>query len=137
MSAVSRPNTSDPGGGSRYRPTPAPPGGGEDRPASATDREVPRWPPAHPASHPQPKPPPGLAAEPDGPPNPGDPLAQLPELLKVREAAAILRVGRNQLYAAVARGEVPAIRIGRTIRIPKAALLTTSPEPPASAAPPQ
>jgi excisionase family DNA binding protein len=37
--------------------------------------------------------------------------------------AAILRVGRNQLYQAVGRGEVGAVRIGRSIRIPKQALL--------------
>jgi excisionase family DNA binding protein len=44
-------------------------------------------------------------------------------VLTVREAAAILRVGRNQLYQAVGRGELSAIRIGRSIRIPKTALL--------------
>jgi excisionase family DNA binding protein len=50
-------------------------------------------------------------------------LATLSEVLTVREAAAILRVGRNQLYQAVARGQLGAIRIGRSIRIPKHALL--------------
>jgi excisionase family DNA binding protein len=50
-------------------------------------------------------------------------LATLPEVLTVSEAAAILRVGRNQLYQAVGRGELRAIRIGRSIRIPKHALL--------------
>jgi len=50
-------------------------------------------------------------------------LDWLPDVLKVREAAAVLRIGRNQLYEAVARGELRAIRIGRTIRIPKQALL--------------
>ena len=50
-------------------------------------------------------------------------LATLPEVLTVREAAAILRVGRNQLYQAIARGELAAVRIGRSIRIPKQALL--------------
>jgi excisionase family DNA binding protein len=52
-------------------------------------------------------------------------------MLTVKEVAAILRVGRNQLYEAVARGEVRAVRIGRTIRIPKTALvdlLTASPD---------
>jgi excisionase family DNA binding protein len=49
--------------------------------------------------------------------------ATLPEVLTAREAAAILRVGRNQLYQAVGRGEVGAVRIGRSIRIPKQALL--------------
>jgi excisionase family DNA binding protein len=50
-------------------------------------------------------------------------LAPLPEVLTAREAAAILRVGRNQLYQAVARGQLGAVRIGRSIRIPKQALL--------------
>jgi excisionase family DNA binding protein len=50
-------------------------------------------------------------------------LATLPEVLTVCEAAAILRVGRNQLYQAVARGQLGAVRIGRSIRIPKQALL--------------
>jgi excisionase family DNA binding protein len=50
-------------------------------------------------------------------------LAMLPEVLTAREAAAILRVGRNQLYQAVAHGELGAVRIGRSIRIPKHALL--------------
>jgi excisionase family DNA binding protein len=35
----------------------------------------------------------------------------------------VLRVGRNQLYQAVTRGELGAVRIGRSIRIPKHALL--------------
>jgi excisionase family DNA binding protein len=57
-------------------------------------------------------------------------------MLKVKEVAGILRVGRNQLYEAVARGEIPAVRIGRTIRIPKAALLQLLAGPPATAASP-
>ena len=61
-------------------------------------------------------------------------LATLPEVLTVREAAAILRIGRNQLYQAVARGELDAVRIGRSIRIPKHALLDllTAASPPTS-----
>ena len=62
-------------------------------------------------------------------------LATLPEELTAREAAAILRVGRNQLYQAVGRGELGAVRIGRSIRIPKQALLdllTAASAPPAS-----
>jgi excisionase family DNA binding protein len=50
-------------------------------------------------------------------------LARLPEVLTVREAAAVLRIGRNQLYQAVERGQLRAVRIGRSIRIPKQALL--------------
>jgi excisionase family DNA binding protein len=50
-------------------------------------------------------------------------LATVPEVLTAREAAAILRVGRNQLYQAIGRGQLRAVRIGRSIRIPKQALL--------------
>ena len=50
-------------------------------------------------------------------------LAVLPEVLTVREAATILRIGRNQLYQAVACGQLGALRIGRSIRIPRQALL--------------
>jgi excisionase family DNA binding protein len=61
-------------------------------------------------------------------------------VLKVKEAAAILRVGRNQLYQAVARGDLHAVRIGRTIRIPRTALLdllSISPATPSSTASPR
>jgi excisionase family DNA binding protein len=138
MSASSRQNTSAPESESRYRPTPTAAGGGGGRPTSAaTGRKAPQWPPTDPTGHPQPHiPTPPPASEPGGQPGPGGPLDQLPQVLKVREAAAILRVGRNQLYQAIARGEVPAVRIGRTIRIPTAALadlLTTSSEPAAPA----
>jgi excisionase family DNA binding protein len=59
----------------------------------------------------------------------------LPEVLTAREAAAILRVGRNQLSQAVSRGELGAIRIGRSIRVPRQALLAllaAASPPPAS-----
>ena len=142
MSGPSRQNTPDPGAGTRYRRTPAAPGGGPDQPtpATTTEREVPRCPPADPTGHPQPQPPPSPPAEPGGQPDPRDPLELLPEVLTVREVAAVLRIGRNQLYEAVARGEVRAVRIGRTIRIPKTtllALLTAPPDPRAPAASPK
>jgi excisionase family DNA binding protein len=40
----------------------------------------------------------------------------------VPEAGAKLRLSRNAAYAAAARGEIPAIRIGGLLRVPKAAL---------------
>lgn len=43
-------------------------------------------------------------------------------LLTVREAAALLRISRNLAYELVTRGEIPAIRLGRVIRVPRAAL---------------
>ena len=43
-------------------------------------------------------------------------------LLTVPEAARLLRIGRNLAYGLVARGEIPAVRFGRTIRVPRTAL---------------
>lgn len=37
--------------------------------------------------------------------------------VSVPEAARILGIGRGQMYQAVARGEIPSIRLGRTIKI--------------------
>lgn len=34
----------------------------------------------------------------------------------------ILGIGRNQVYAAAANGEIPTIRIGKRILVPRAAL---------------
>jgi excisionase family DNA binding protein len=111
--------------GSRYRPAPA----ADDR----TDRPLSAAPPPAQESPWPPAPDPGDRPQSHPPTSPGDPvglvdsstsaLATLPEVLTAREAAAILRVGRNQLYQAVARGELGAIRIGRSIRIPRHALL--------------
>lgn len=43
-------------------------------------------------------------------------------VLTVPEAGAKLGIGRNSAYAAAARGEIPTIRIGGLLRVPKAAL---------------
>jgi excisionase family DNA binding protein len=40
----------------------------------------------------------------------------------VEEAGARLGLGRNASYDAVARGDIPSLRIGRLIRVPKVAL---------------
>ena len=126
---MSPPTWEDPphlGAGSRYGPTPAAPDGRADRPPPATApraREQP-WPPTAKPGHRSSSQP---TSSPIAPIDLADPstsaMAALPEVLTAREAAAILRVGRNQLYQAVARGEVGAVRIGRSIRIPKQALL--------------
>ena len=42
--------------------------------------------------------------------------------LDVDEAAKILGLSRNAAYSAVAAGQLPAIRLGRRIVIPRAAL---------------
>jgi excisionase family DNA binding protein len=125
-------NTSHLGAGSRYGPTPAADSRADrPRPATAPGAQEQQW---------RPTPDPGD----DSPTSPSVPLdlagssasalATLPEVLTAREAAAILRVGRNQLYQAVGRGELGAVRIGRSIRIPKQALLdllTAASSPPA------
>jgi excisionase family DNA binding protein len=125
MSPSTREDTPHLGAGSRYGPTPAAADGRADRPppATAPPAQEHQWPPtpdpgARPHAHPSTSPttPLDLAGSISA-------LAALPEVLTAREAAAILRVGRNQLYQAVGRGELSAIRIGRSIRIPKQALL--------------
>ena len=43
--------------------------------------------------------------------------------LTVPEAAKALGISRGQAYQAVQQGEIPVIRIGRRLLVPKAALL--------------
>ena len=43
-------------------------------------------------------------------------------VMTVREAAEVLGIGLNSAYEAIGRGEIPHIRIGRSIRVPRAAL---------------
>jgi excisionase family DNA binding protein len=42
-----------------------------------------------------------------------------PVVLTVEEAAALLRVSRGAAYQAVRCGDIPSVRIGRTIRVPR------------------
>jgi excisionase family DNA binding protein len=49
-------------------------------------------------------------------------LRDFGETLTPVELARVLGVGRNGAYQAVSRGEVPSIRVGRRILIPRAAL---------------
>jgi excisionase family DNA binding protein len=125
MSPPTRENTPHLDAGSRYGPTPAAADGRADRPppAVAPHAQEHQWPPTpDPGDRPHVQPP----ACPTAPLDLAgsiSALAALPEVLTVREAAAILRVGRNQLYQAIARGELSAVRVGRSIRIPKQSLL--------------
>jgi excisionase family DNA binding protein len=55
---------------------------------------------------------------------------ELPEMLRVEEAASVLRIGRSAAYAGVAQFEatdgrfgIPCMRIGRSVRVPKRALV--------------
>jgi excisionase family DNA binding protein len=62
-------------------------------------------------------------------------LDSAPDVLTVTEAAKLLRIGRNQAYEAVRTGTLRAIHLGRSIRIPKAAVrdLIESPAHPQAA----
>lgn len=50
-------------------------------------------------------------------------LDTAPDVLTVEQTAALLCIGRNQAYDAIRRGQLFAVRIGRSWRIPKAALV--------------
>lgn len=50
-------------------------------------------------------------------------LDGLPIVLTVQEAATVLRVGRNQAYEMVRRGEIAAVRCGSSWRVPRSALI--------------
>jgi excisionase family DNA binding protein len=52
------------------------------------------------------------------------PAEQLPHFLTVEQAAEVLGLGRSNTYEAIKRGQVPAVKFGRKIRVPKAALLS-------------
>ena len=43
-------------------------------------------------------------------------------VMTVEEAAEVLRISRNSAYEAVKRGEIPSMRFGRLIRVPRAAI---------------
>ena len=50
------------------------------------------------------------------------PYEELPEYLTPEEFRAYVSLGRNTVYELLRRNEIPHVRFGRTIRIPKAAL---------------
>jgi excisionase family DNA binding protein len=47
-----------------------------------------------------------------------------PAVLTVPEAARLLRIGRGAAYEAARRGDLPVVRIGRTLRVPRRALMS-------------
>ena len=49
-------------------------------------------------------------------------LEELPMVLTVPELARVLRIGKNQAYDLIARRDIGHIRVGRSIRIPRAML---------------
>ncbi|ADO73926.1 helix-turn-helix domain-containing protein [Stigmatella aurantiaca] len=59
---------------------------------------------------------------------PSEEGSQVPEFLTVDEAAALLRVNRKTLYESIRLEQVPGgVRIGKSLRIRRAALLESSP----------
>lgn len=46
-------------------------------------------------------------------------LADMPAVLTVEEAADVLRIGRSAAYQAARSGDLPVIKIGRSLRVPK------------------
>src|SRR5215216_3713023 len=91
------------GAGSRYGPTPPHPTAGQTGhpPATAPRAREQPWPPTAKPGHrsnSQPTSSPIAPIDLAGPST--NAMATLPEVLTAREAAAILRVGRNQLYQA-------------------------------------
>jgi excisionase family DNA binding protein len=45
-----------------------------------------------------------------------------PKVLRMADAAKVLGISRSKIYALAARGDVPVVRIGGSLRIPAAAL---------------
>ena len=45
-----------------------------------------------------------------------------PLLLRAAEVAKLLGLGRSKVFAMLAAGELPVVRIGRSVRVPRAAL---------------
>jgi excisionase family DNA binding protein len=48
--------------------------------------------------------------------------AELPVAYSVPEAARLLRIGKTLAYEAAARGEIPSVKIGSRLLVPRAAL---------------
>lgn len=44
------------------------------------------------------------------------------DLLRVEEVARVLGIGRTKAFEMVARRELPVVRMGRLVRVPRAAL---------------
>jgi excisionase family DNA binding protein len=58
----------------------------------------------------------------------------LPAVLTVEEAASVLRIGRSAAYQAARSGDLPTIKIGRAIRVPRHRLVELLGEPKAEPA---
>jgi excisionase family DNA binding protein len=47
---------------------------------------------------------------------------ELPRLLRIPAVAETLAISRPQVYSLIYRGELPCVRIGRSVRVPEAAV---------------
>ncbi|CAN5591171.1 hypothetical protein BH23CHL4_BH23CHL4_30680 [soil metagenome] len=47
-----------------------------------------------------------------------------PALIRVEEAAKFISLGRSKTYELIAAGEIPVVRIGRSVRVPVEGLRT-------------
>ena len=52
-----------------------------------------------------------------------DEADELPLVFTVSEVSRMLRCGRNTAYELIRRGELRSVRVGRSIRVPRNALL--------------
>lgn len=53
---------------------------------------------------------------------PGDPALAEVKFLTVAEVAAVMRVSKMTVYRMVHAGELPAVRVGRSFRVPEKAV---------------
>lgn len=56
------------------------------------------------------------------------------DVVTVEELSEMLRIGRNNAYALIKSGEIHSVRIGKQLRIPKAAIIAFITRTPAIAA---
>jgi len=49
-------------------------------------------------------------------------LDELPPVLTVDEVASVLRISRGAAYESIRRGDIPALHVGRTIRVARSVI---------------
>jgi excisionase family DNA binding protein len=64
-------------------------------------------------------------------------IASLPPTLTIEECASVLRLSRGSAYEAARTGQIPTIRIGRRLLVPRAMLLHMLGEDLAMGGPPE
>jgi excisionase family DNA binding protein len=50
-------------------------------------------------------------------------LQNYPDVMQVKEVAAVLRLGKNKTYALIKDGTIPHIKLGRKVLVPKKKVL--------------